>query len=131
DYMNAIAESLTGWSLQEVVGQPLETVFHIVNEQTRQLVENPCSRALKEGVIVGLANHTVLLGKDGSERPIDDSAAPIKTAAGTVAGCVLIFRDVSERRRLEAEEAKRLRAASFLASIIESSEDAIVSKSLD
>ena len=131
DYLNAVAESLTGWSLQEVVGQPLESVFRIVNEQTRQPVENPAIRALKDGVIVGLANHTVLIRKDGSECPIDDSAAPIKTAAGAVAGCVLIFRDVSDRRRLAREEANRLRAARFLASIVESSEDAIVSKSLD
>ena len=131
DYMNAVAESLTGWSLQEAVGQPLETVFRIVNEQTRQPVENPAMRALKENAIVGLANHTVLLRKDGSERPIDDSAAPIKTAAGAVAGCVLIFRDITDRRRLEQAEASRLISARFLASIVESSEDAIVSKSLD
>ena len=131
DYLNAVAESLTGWSLRAVAGQPLESVFRIVNEQTRQPVDNPAIRALKEGVVVGLANHTVLIRKDGSECPIDDSAAPIKTAAGAVAGCVLIFRDVSERRRLELTEAKRLEAARFLASIVESSEDAIVSKSLD
>jgi len=131
DYLNAVAESLTGWSLHEAVGQPVESVFRILNEQTRQLVDNPASAALKEGAIVGLANHTVLLRKDGSECPIDDSAAPIKTAAGAVAGSVLIFRDVSERRRLEVNEAKRLAEARFLASIVESSEDAIVSKSLD
>jgi PAS domain S-box-containing protein len=131
DYLNAVAESLTGWSLQEAVGQPLESVFRIVNEQTRQPVENPAIRALKENAIVGLANHTVLIRKDGSERPIDDSAAPIKTAAGGVAGCVVIFRDITDRRRLENAEASRLASARFLASIIESSEDAIVSKSLD
>jgi PAS domain S-box-containing protein len=131
EYLNAVAESLTGWSSQEAVGQPLESVFRVVNEQTRQPVENPAIRALKENAIVGLTNHTVLIRKDGSERPIDDSAAPIKTAAGAVAGCVLIFRDISDRRRLEHAEASRLISARFLASIIESSEDAIVSKSLD
>jgi PAS domain S-box-containing protein len=77
-------------------GQPLESVFRVVNEQTRQPVENPAIRALKESAIVGLTNHTVLIRKDGSERPIDDRAAPIKTAAGAVAGCVLIFRDITD-----------------------------------
>ena len=77
-YLNAVAESLTGWTNAEAVGQPLDAVFRIVNEQTRQPVENPATRALREGVVVGLANHTVLIAKDGTERPIDDSAAPIR-----------------------------------------------------
>ena len=73
-----------------------------MNEQTRQPVENPATRALREGVIVGLANHTVLIAKDGTERPIDDSAAPIRCKEGEIVGCVLVFRDVTERRREEA-----------------------------
>jgi PAS domain S-box-containing protein len=96
--MNAVAESLTGWATAEAVGQPLDAVFRIVNEQTRQGVKDPASRALREGVIVGLANHTVLIAKDNTERPIDDSAAPIRRAGGEVVGCVLVFRDVTSRR---------------------------------
>jgi PAS domain S-box-containing protein len=100
-YLNAAAESLTGWKNDEAAGQPLETVFRVVNEQTRRPVENPATRALREGVIVGLANHSVLIGKGGTEQPIDDSAAPIKDEQGHVGGCVLIFRDVAERRQVE------------------------------
>jgi len=99
--LNPVAESLTGWTQQEARGRPLNSAFRIINEQTRQPVENPATRALKEGVIVGLANHSVLIRKDGTERPIDDSVAPIKDEQGHVAGCVLIFRDVTEKRRAE------------------------------
>lgn len=100
-YLNEVAESITGWTSGEAAGQPLENVFRIVNEQTRKTVENPATRALREGLIVGLANHTVLIGKDGAERPIDDSAAPIKDAAGGILGCVLVFRDITARRKAE------------------------------
>jgi PAS domain S-box-containing protein len=129
--MNAVGESLTGWSQKEAIGQPLDAVFRIVNEETRTPTENPATRALTEGVIVGLANHTLLIARDGAERPIDDSAAPIRCRERTVVGCVLVFRDVSQRRRLEKENANRLAAAQLLSSIVESSEDAIISKSLD
>ena len=100
--LNGVAESLTGWKHSEAVGQALNTVFQIINEGTRKTVENPAERALREGVVVGLANHTVLIAKDGSERPIDDSAAPIRGGDGKIVGCVLVFRDVTERRREEA-----------------------------
>ncbi len=129
--MNAVAESLTGWELAEATGQPLDVVFRILDEETRRTIENPAFRALQEGRVVGLANHTVLNGKDGTERAVDDSAAPIRSKEGQVVGCVLVFRDITERRRLERENASRLRAARLLASIVESSEDAIISKSLD
>jgi PAS domain S-box-containing protein len=129
-YLNDVAERLTGWS-EEAVGQPLDKVFQIVNEDTRQPVENPAVKALKDGAIVGLANHTILIRKDGREIAIDDSAAPIKDEHGYVSGCVLIFRDVTERRNLEREAAERLTAANLLASIVESSDDAIVRKTLD
>ena len=110
-YLNEVAESLTGWTHQEAAGQPLDGVFRIINEQTRQPVENPATRALREGVIVGLANHTILITKNGTERPIDDSAAPIRGEEGNIAGCVLIFRDVSQQRQavraLEQSEARK------------------------
>ena len=108
--MNRVAESLTGWSAAEAQGRPLGEVFRVVNETTRQPVENPADRARREGVVVGLANHSILLAKDGREIPIDDSAAPIRTRTGEILGCVLVFRDITERRhaenRLRAKEAE-------------------------
>ena len=100
--MNPVAETLTGWATAEATGRPLDAVFVIVHEETRRPVENPATRALLERVVVGLANHTVLIAKDGTERPIDDSAAPIRTTEGEIVGCVLVFRDVTERHRQEA-----------------------------
>ncbi len=129
--LNEVAESLTGWSHDDALGQPLDRVFNIVNEATRQPVENPATRALREGVVVGLANHTVLIKKDGQECPIDDSAAPIRNEFGYVSGCVLIFRDVTAQRLLERDRANQLLTTRLLASIVESSNDAIISKSLD
>ena len=113
-FMNAVAEELTGWSLREAIQQPVPEVFHIINEYTRQKVDDPVSKVLKEGVIVGLANHTVLVRKDGNEVPIDDSGAPISGKDGKVSGVVLIFRDITERKRAEAtlrEGEERLRFA--------------------
>jgi len=101
--LNAVAESLTGWRGEEARGQPLESVFRIVNEETRQPVENPAARALRDGVVVGLANHTLLIRKDGAEVPIDDSAAPIRERDGKVHGCILVFRDISDRKDAERQ----------------------------
>lgn len=129
--LNSAAEILTGWQSGEARGQPLDSVFRIVSEDSREPVENPVTKALREGTVVGLANHTVLIAKDGVERPIDDSAAPIRDDRGNVVGAALVFRDIVERRRSEKENAARLSAARLLASIVESSDDAIVSKSLD
>lgn len=95
NFLNPVAETLTGWRQDEAVGTPLDTVFKIINEATRETVENPATRALREGLVVGLANHTLLIAKDAAERSIDDSAAPIRNAKGEVAGVVLVFRDIS------------------------------------
>lgn len=129
--MNSVAEALTGWKTDDARGRPLEEVFNIINESTRAKVENPAFRVLREGVIVGLANHTLLIARDGTERPIGDSAAPIMGPDGVVTGCVLVFRDVSETKRLENQIAQQLSAARLLASVVESSQDAIVSKTLE
>jgi PAS domain S-box-containing protein len=99
-FMNTIAVQKTGFTLEEAFGRPVTEVFRIVSEDTRQSVEDPVAKVLKSGLIVGLANHTVLLCRDGSEIPIDDSGAPIVTADGRTLGVVLVFRDVTERRRL-------------------------------
>jgi PAS domain S-box-containing protein len=99
--MNAVAESLTGWKNDDAIGKPLDTVFRVVNEKTRRSVGNPATKALKEGVVVGLANHSVLIARDDTERPIDDNAAPIRCKQGEIVGCVLVFRDVTERRKAQ------------------------------
>ncbi|MEO5619270.1 MAG: PAS domain S-box protein, partial [Candidatus Eisenbacteria bacterium] len=96
--LNAAAETLMGWKQSEAVGRPFEEIFRIVNETTRQTVENPIASVLAEGKVVGLANHTLLIARDGAERPIEDSVAPIKDEQGLTTGCVLVFHDVSEQR---------------------------------
>jgi PAS domain S-box-containing protein len=106
-FMNSVAETLTGWNREDAVGKPLDEVFHIVHEETREPVETPVSKVLREGGVQGLANLSVLIAKDGVERPIDDCAAPIRDRAGTSLGVVLIFHDVSERRELERELTER------------------------
>jgi PAS domain S-box-containing protein len=102
-FMNKVAEGLTGWAEAQARGQRLQDVLTLVNEETRLAVDNPADKALHEGVIVGLANHTVLISRDGVEWPIDDSAAPIRDAHGRVIGVVLVFRDVTARRESEAQ----------------------------
>ncbi len=103
-FLNPTAHALTGWTLEEATaggGVPIRTVFNIINETSRTTVESPTVRMLHDGVIVGLANHTILVARDGTERNIDDSAAPIRNANGETAGAVLVFRDVTERKRQE------------------------------
>ena len=100
DYLNPVAEKLTGHSLDESKGESLDKIFHIINEETRERAQNPAIRCLQEGKIVGLANHTVLVSKSGEEYSIQDSAAPIKNREGEIFGVVLVFSDVTESRRL-------------------------------
>jgi PAS domain S-box-containing protein len=123
-FLNSVAESLTGWSNDEAKNRPLATVFRILNEHTREPAQDPVARALQTGAMTGLANHTVLVARTGREIPLDDRAAPIRLPDGTVFGVVLIFRDITEQRRAE-------HTRGWLAAIVESSEDAIVSKTLD
>jgi PAS domain S-box-containing protein len=109
-FLNAVAESLTGWSQREAAGQSLDKVFYVVDEASRTMIENPALQALRAGVAVGLANHTVLVAKDGVERPIADSAAPIRDKHKGIVGTVLVFRDITERKR--AQEALKFLAES-------------------
>ncbi len=95
--LNPAAQALTRWD-GDAIGRPIEEVFRILNEETRDPVENPVTKVLREGAVVGLANHTVLIGRDGREIPIDDSGAPIHDGRGRLAGVVLVFRDITERR---------------------------------
>ena len=98
DYMNPIAETLTGWSVKEAKGRPLNEVFHIVDGVTRETQVNPAEKCLKENRIVGLENNTVLISRDGAERVIEDSAAPIRDRKGNIVGAVLVFYDVTLMR---------------------------------
>lgn len=101
-FLNPLAQRLTGWTEAEALGRELTAVFRIIHEQTRAVVENPVDRVLREKMVVGLANHTLLVSRDGVERPIDDSAAPIRDERGDVAGVVLVFRDATDKRRAMA-----------------------------
>jgi PAS domain S-box-containing protein len=123
-FVNPVAQSLLGLAEADVVGRQLDDVFRIVNEFSRRQVESPVAQVLREGTIVALANHTILIATDGREIPIDDSGAPIRGQSGAIQGTVLVFRDVSARRR--ADQTSRL-----LASIVQSSDDAIFSKDLN
>ena len=102
EFLNAIASGLTGWSSQDALGEPLTEVFHIIHEDTRELVENPVEKVIRLRRVVGLSNHTVLISRQGREYVIDDSAAPILDANGQMTGVVLVFRDVTEQRRAES-----------------------------
>jgi PAS domain S-box-containing protein len=102
-FLNPVAERLTGWSGADARGRRCEDVFQIINETTRERVEGPVARVLRLGIVVGLANGTLLVARDGSERPIDDSGSPIHGSDGKIGGVVLVFRDISDRRRAEAD----------------------------
>jgi PAS domain S-box-containing protein len=113
--MNEVAEALTGWSTADAKLKPLAEIFRIVNESTRKTVGNPVEKALRDGTIVGLANHTILIARNDEEHFIDDSASPIRSRNGTITGCVLIFRDIGEQKHSEraiAESEARFRRLS-------------------
>lgn len=101
DFMNAEAERMTGWTSLEVKSKPLRSIFRIVNEETRRSVDDPVEKVFREKRIVGLANHTLLLSKNGAEWPIEDSAAPIYDTSKNMVGVVLVFHDATEMRRAE------------------------------
>ena len=103
--LNPVAQQLTGWTQEEAVSVELERIFHIVDEETRAEMEPPALRALREGVVVGLGNQALLIARDGTERSIENSAAPIRNDKGEVAGCVLVFRDITDR--VQAQETLR------------------------
>ncbi len=128
-FMNAVAEELTGWSLQESLQRPVAEVFEIVDEKTRRKVEDPVAKVLKKGSIVGLANHTVLVRRDGRQIIIDDSGAPIKDENGEITGVVVVFRDITARKKAERAllKSETLRSASLYArNLIEASLDPLV-----
>lgn len=115
--VNKVAENLTGWNSKEATGRPLEEVFHIINERTREVCENPVTKVLSRGQIIALANHTALIAKDGTERSIADSGAPILDAESQIVGVVLVFRDVTDQLKTEKEllKVKKLESVGVLA----------------
>ena len=123
-FLNPVAAALTGWNADEAQGRPAHEVFRIINEKTQEAAEDIFARVLREGHAAELANHTAVVAKNGAVTPVEDNAAPIRNIAGEVIGVVLVFRDVTARRR--AHEAQQ-----YLSAIVDSSDDAIVGKSLD
>lgn len=126
--INPVAEELTGWNANEATGRTLTEIFRIVNEETRKPVENPADKVKRLGSVVGLANHTLLLAKDGREVHIDDSGAPIRDEAGDLTGIVLVFRDIHERRAAERE---RDELTGRLNQVLETTTDGIISVDRD
>jgi PAS domain S-box-containing protein len=123
-FLNPVAERLTRWPMREAAGRPIGDVFRVINEDTRKPVDNPVELVLRRGTTVALANHSLLIAKDGSELAVEDSGAPIQHPGGTPFGVVLVFRDVTQQRTA-------YEAIARLATIVESSGDAIISKNLD
>jgi PAS domain S-box-containing protein len=115
--MSKVAEELTGWTQEEAIGKPLDEVFHIIDEKTRKRCENPTGKILQTGGIIGLANDTVLIARDGTEKVITDSSAAILDAEEQTIGVVLVFRDITEKRRVEARlmHAQKMEAVGTLA----------------
>jgi PAS domain S-box-containing protein len=122
--LNPAAEALTGWTQAEAAGQPVDAVFRLHDETTRQRLDNPLTRVLSAGDAIHPAHRTRLIARDGSEHVIDHRAAPIRDRDGKLAGAVAVFRDLREQR--QADQSSR-----FLAAIVESSDDAIITKDLN
>jgi PAS domain S-box-containing protein len=118
-FMSPMAESLTGWTLVDAHGMPIENVFKIINEETRHEIESPVVKVIRDGVVLGLANNTVLISKNGREFLLEDSGAPIRNEKGVLLGVVIVFRDATEKRR----EAERRSFISKASSILLSSLD--------
>lgn len=115
--LNKVAETLTGWSAREATGRPLKEIFHIINSQTGKICENPATRVLSSGHIIDLANHTVLIARDGRRRDIADSGAPIRNSQSEIIGVVLVFRDVTDQLKSARElmKVKKLESIGILA----------------
>lgn len=115
--INSVAEKLTGWKHENAIGRTLQDIFHVVNERTRELCENPFDIVVKTGTVVGLANYSILLSQDGTERLIASSGAPIRDRENRIIGAVLVFRDVTEKVRMESEllKAQKLDSVGILA----------------
>ena len=123
-FTNPTARALLRGDESDFAGRPLADVFRIVNEHTRATVESPVDKVIREGKVVGLANHTILIARDGTEIPIDDSGAPVRGGDGKIRGTVLVFRDITERKQAE-------RTTSLFTGLVESSDDAIITKDLN
>jgi two-component system cell cycle sensor histidine kinase/response regulator CckA len=108
ELLNPVAEKLTGWTQAEALGRPVEEIFHVINEQTRKRGEDLVARVLREGLTIALANHSLLVDKNGKEHPIADSAAPIRDEQGNIHGVVIVFRDQTIERRTFSLIQKRL-----------------------
>ncbi len=128
ELLNPVAETLTGWTNEEARGKPAEDIFRIIHESTGEPVEDPVGRVLQEGVVLGLGNHTLLLARDGTERPIADSAAPIRDHQGNITGVVLVFRDQSEERRRQNLTRARLTLIEYAAT---HTTDELLTRTLD
>ena len=107
-FMNTVAETMTGWKQEDVLGKSSTEFFHITHEQNRTRIENPITQALEKGIVVNVPKHTVLISKNGTEIPIDDSAAPIRDDKGNIMGAVFVFRDITERKRVEEAQQKQI-----------------------
>jgi len=127
-FMNPASETLTGWTEKDAAGKLLKEVFNIINEETGEIIEDPSAKVLREGAIVGLANHTILISRDGKKTPIDDSGAPIRNKKGEIIGVVLVFRDVTGRKKMEKSVKE---SEEMYKTLVKTSPDAIMVAGLD